>query len=529
MSKLQRFSKNPLSAILLVLLVMTQLSFINSIFAYNEPSDVQSNLHMDGAESNILATDYYAFEPGSVLPLSARTKICNLGTESVESFVLENNSENLNTTNVDISDSNTTATSDGIFDFESLTWSGGQMDQNQCVWLTIHGNATGEVGDTLTIRFDLIESTLLGGAPNVETDTSDNFNSVTRPIETLSDMSIKSRLTTTGALQNGDSLSYELTVKNESGNAYPGQGFGLYFIIPEETVFDDVTLDVTADDLTLLYCFDTGPASEADEVFAAYEGHLVVCSFDSPNREFNVGSTLTITFNLTAAAGFETGVTKVAGMLFASAESDSYFIDNYLETGNDPFSLNLNNVIELTFDADPLTVTINRCTGFNAVIDTSTGCFNVVFNKEIYAPSFTVDDLVLTNGGTISNLEQIDEFTWQVDVVNLVDKQTATLTMDVASVLDLSAVVNDVQVLGENTIRYEAPGSNSGGNDTPTTTPQPPGIENETPVTGNANAIRSASGVLAATGMHMSDTITALWVLFIGLFLSVGFRRKQTL
>ena len=120
MSKLQRFSKNPLSAILLVLLVFTQLSFINSIFAYNEPSDVQSNLHMDGAESNILSTDYYAFEPGSVLPLSARTKICNLGTESVESFVLENNSENLNTTNVDISDSNTTATSDGIFDFDLL-------------------------------------------------------------------------------------------------------------------------------------------------------------------------------------------------------------------------------------------------------------------------------------------------------------------------------------------------------------------------------------------------------------------------
>ena len=101
--------------------------------------------------------------------------------------------------------------------------------------------------------------------------------------------------------------------------------------------------------------------------------------------------------------------------------------------------------------------------------------------------------------------------------------------MDVASVLDLSAVVNDVQVLGENTIRYEAPGANSGGNDTPTTTPQPPGIENETPVTGNANALRSASGVLAATGMHMSDTITAFWVLFIGLFLSVGFRRKRSL
>ena len=511
---------------LLVLLVLTQLSFINSIFAFNEPSDVQTNLHMDGAQTNILNTDYYAFEPGSALPVSTRTKICNTGTESIESFVLGNNSENVTTTNVNISVSNTTATLDGIFDFPSLTWSGGQLDQNQCVWLSIFGNVEGEIGETMTIRYDLASSTLLGGGVNNETDISDNFDSVTRPIELLSDISFKSalKLQNEGPIEIGDELSYALTIKNEEGASYPGLGFGLYFIIPAETSFnDDVTLDQTADGIVINYCMDAGPANQADDVFAAYQGSLVVCSFDSPNRSFNVGSELKVTFNLTAESGFLSGITKVAGLLFAPAEHDSYFIDNYLETGNDPFSLNSNNVIQLTFDADPLTVTINRCPGFNAVIDSTLGCFNVVFNKPIYAPSFTVDDLSLVNGGTISNMTQVNDTTWKVDVVNLVDRQTATLIMDAASVQDYSAVMNGVEVLGENTIRYEAPGSNSVVEPTTPT----PGLENEKIVKASIQTARTATGVLSATGMHMSETITAIWLCGLGLIMAVFSRRKR--
>ncbi|MEI2835027.1 MAG: hypothetical protein V9G25_09670 [Acidimicrobiia bacterium] len=88
---------------------------------------------------------------------------------------------------------------------------------------------------------------------------------------------------------------------------------------------------------------------------------------------------------------------------------------------------------------------------------------------------------------------------------------TLKLSMDAAKVNDYSAIQNQVQVLGENTIRFvdEQANNNGGVNRT---------LSQPGQTAGDGSAINSAQGTLANTGKNI-DVFTPAMLLIFGLSL----------
>ena len=85
-----------------------------------------------------------------------------------------------------------------------------------------------------------------------------------------------------------------------------------------------------------------------------------------------------------------------------------------------------------------------------------------------------------------------------------------------ASVLDYSAVLSGVQVLGENVIRYEIPSANASVPDvTNSTTGSPIGTVN------------SAKGTLANTGLE-TDWPTGIVLILVGMGLFVASKKRYS-
>ena len=445
--------------------------------------------------------------------------ICNQGDETVSGFDLNASSPNYDIERfIVLSSSGTTATDLGSIDEMTGVWSGVLAD-SQCIDIAVVGTITSPVGDNINLTVTVNDSTLLGSTPNIDPNLTNNeFTIGPVPIVELPDIAMSTSLLTQGTLSSGSTVSYEVTISNVGVGVNPAhEAISIAFLVPSYASFSDTTDADTNDALDLTGCSDYGPPSNAGSGLSVYSGSIVLCDLDATS-DLPSNTSYNFIFNMTATSDFLSGGVQVHGI--ASAQDvDSLDVQLSLMDGGNPFVdfASINNIVTLTYDTDALAVTINRCVGQGSTTTTGNGCFTVGFNKLIFSPSFTQSDLVLNGGGSVSEFTQVDEYTWKVDVTGIQPGTTLALTLGANSVQDYSAVQNGVEVLGENTIRFEAltEAQNPNGN------VQAPG--NQSP---NVN---TAHGTLAQTGINFDILYNSIFLLVLGICLNAYSRRKRNL
>jgi hypothetical protein len=421
--------------------------------------------------------------------------VCNNGTDNVIGFVFDVDFVNYSVTEslaLPPSFVGSNPTDQGTYDGNTNTWEG-VIEPTQCVAIGFVGDVTGELGETIDVTVSIVSSTLGDSTPNVDpTPGNDTDTYSTAPIVADADLALSTRLLTTGEIGSGDTVEYELTITNQGEGDYvenPTAPLGVYFIIPEGTTFVGIT-DVDTDDNYSLVdgtCGSMGEASAFVPAFADFNAELAGCQLSSSTDSIPAGASFKLIYTMTASGPFSTGATEVLAIAVAD-DADSIALQVYMFTpGSDPFAFESNNTNVLTYDGNELTVTVNRCAGVGEVVNTDDACFTVTFNKAIYEPDFTQDDLVLTGGGTIYEFEKTGTNEWTVRINGMTPGGTVALSLEEAGVQDLSAVQNGASVLGVNTVRYEV---------------ADPSSDTDTDTDGSAAATdtTSASGTLAATG-----------------------------
>jgi hypothetical protein len=456
--------------------------------------------------------------------------VCNQGDDPVESFTL-----NPTLSGVEISEYIVTTSDDHSTDptdFGSITQSGvwtGLVAATQCVPVMLVMNPTVAIGQDFSYSVEIASSKLQGGTDNVDPNSGNNvqdFGTFTH--SELPDWATSTRLTTPGAITNGSTVDYEVTLTNNGPGieqAGPDSLMNISFIVPEFASYQGVTdLDTNdALDINTAYmggCTDFGPVGNAGAGIAYLPGEIVVC-FLKPNADIGPGESFKFNFEMTATNEFTTGALSVYAIATGS-DLDSFKLQQGLSKGDDVFTTlaGVNNITTLQYDNSDLQVNVDRCSGQGETTTDGTGCFQVTFNKKIYAPSFTTANLDLQGAdGANVTLEQMDDFTWQVHLTGIAQGSTVSLEVNQDGILDYNAVPVTVQVLGENTIRFASDsGSGSGGSTSGSTAD---GVVAGTDAT-------HASGVLSATGANV-DTRTPIVLIALGLMLlgSVALSRRR--
>ena len=445
-------------------------------------------------------------------------------TQIVYSITVEVEPENINLTDALIGDP---SVNNNATDLGSITkigdWStpnaprqfiwNGTIEPGQYLVLRMSGLVTGNIGDNASLQWTILSSKLAGDVDNVDTDLGNQTSSFTIPIIGNGDLAVETRLVTTDEINVGDTVTYDLYVKNVGEYAIADNSLGVFFLMPEGSTFGSIVdLDLD-DDLISLGCAPF-PAEYLPPDFP-YDGDMIQCGLQSVSGSISPDSVFPFAINITASQAFSDGTAEVIGvaLTLSGTEPDSSIFVGMIEVGQDAFSLDLNNIMRLAYDPNALTVTINRCIGIGAVVNVNDACFTVTFNKRIYAPSFTVDDIVLEGGGNVYSFVQDSDTQWTVRVNDMTLGGTLTLLLGSESVIDYSAVQNGTQVLGINTVRYEVESSDQGSNSSNNSG-------------GSANQT-TANGTLARTGTTTSGYVSyAIALMLIGLVLTVGSKKK---
>ena len=442
--------------------------------------------------------------------------VCNDGDETVSNFTVTMALSNFDVSKIlmlnDAGHPGTEVADKGTINQTTGEWNG-LMLSGKCIMFAWVGSPTGADGDPMIPSYHITEGLLEGGATNNDPDLSNNdillgFEQPT--VLDVPDLKIDQRVLTSGAIDVGDNIDYEMTVSNIGlGASFDTSAIVLVFVVPTEVNFVGVDElagpNNTPNSLELINCVDGGPTSNVGPGLAGYAGSIRICFLD-PRGDFMPGESGKFKFRMQAAQGFGAG-TKVVSLV-SGDDADSLQQQVDIADGLDPLTnAQTNNSTDLIYDPTELTVTLSRCAGQGATTTTGNGCFNVTFNKDIYAPSFTQNVLVLTGGGSVSGFTQIDARTWRVDVTGITPGSTLTLTLLPDTVQDNSAVKNGVQVLGENTIRFDV--------DEPITVPK-----------AAAAGTKSASGILAETGISSNLLLIAFSFLLLGSAMLMINRRK---
>lgn len=458
-----------------------------------------SAAHASGS-ADLYITNLHISYSGQVLIFDVCTQA---GSDTVSQFTLD-----FNVSNLDIQSSfgagTTMSTDQGSFNASVTTWSG-SLTPGDCLSVASIGNVTGPVGDEVSGTVSIASSVLEDTSTNVDPNTVDNSATFTPfTIPNPPDLALTARLLTSGTITTNTPVSYEMTINNVGVGVQPSGEYSmtLAFLIPDSATYTSV-VDLDPTDPVTMHnsdCNFLGDSSNLNAATgAAHPGTIVYCNLDA-SQDFEAGATTHFQFNMTANSDFVSGDVKVVGVVVGQ-DRDSIYLQADLGNNIDIFARDSNNYVNLTYDDTELNVTVNRCPGQGATTTNGTGCFRVSFSKLIYAPSFTVDDIVLTPSGSVTSFTQLDDYTWEVHVAGITPGTTLALSLGAASVEDYSAVQNGVQVLGENTIRYETESASSSGS-------------------------TSASGTLAETGKHV-DITTPLLLLALGLVLVWYSSRKK--
>ena len=448
-------------------------------------------------------------------------RICNAGGEKITGFHVDENTSGANITSYHVQADQSSATVLGSMDANG-NWTG-TLESTQCVQIYLLGTITGASGSDAIFDPEITSSVLEGGETNVDTNPSNNSATPLQiSIRDSADIKMDSRLLTEGAIVPGSEVSYELRVSNIGAGTSNLGYMMLAFILPDGAQFNGLVDGDLNDNVTLLASEDMGtlPNGCTAPVTASnvpgleqYNGQLVQCAIAVPDG-IEPGFSKLFELHVTVGTGFVSGATRAIAIALAMDEEESQEFIGLFGNGQDGFTLGLNNIAWLTYDSDPLTVTINRCNGVGEVVETDDACFTVTFNKAIYAPSFTIDDLVLDGGGTVYSFVKNDETdtSWTVRVTGMTLGGTLRLTLGAQSVQDYSAIKNGTQVLGENIVRF---GTVASG-------------ETQTNDEGSAAGTNSAKGALATTGNNY-DWYSPVMVILFGwaLLLVTNYRKKQ--
>lgn len=449
-------------------------------------------------------------------------QICNNGTTTVTGFTVNNVFDGFTPTEYIRSIfTNPGSTGPGTINSSTGEWTGGQMLAGECLGVVIVGTRTAGAGQTVSFSSTITQATLEDDSINVDTNPSNDTSSLTSP--TLAedpDITLGTRLLTSGTITPGEHINYELSISSIGlGDYYidPGHFGGdepsVYFLMPTGASYVNLTdtnqsdiLDITDPDNA---CQDLGDINNFGPSFDIYDGNVIACHFNVNSGDYlPTGNSYTFNLELIATSEFESGTTQVRGVVVGGDPDTTLFFAAETK-GEDFFGLDSNNIVHLTFDNSELIPTVNPCAGQGTTISVNDACFTISFNKDIYGPSFTADDLVLTGGGTISSFAETSTGVWTVHVTGMTPGGTLTVSLAEGGIQDLSAVSNGVQVLGINTVRYQTTTDSTGT------------------TSGSSSGSTSANGTLAQTGKHV-DWFTPVILLIIGLGLLQISRRKTT-
>lgn len=443
--------------------------------------------------------------------------ICNAGSEDITSAIVE-----YDMTNVEVEDAGVfyfasldpnAATDMGTYNKNTNTWTG-LVEQSQCVYMYAMLNNTGAVGTTAT---SIISITSASDDENNVTVQDGVSSQQSWTIQADADLSTEARLLTSGDVQSGDEIEYQIDIRNEGDGVYnyigtDGPPFMYVFAMPAGSTFvsvEDLDLD---DDLVVDNdaCVNQGTLSDIgiSGIDELADRNIIMCNLSpkEPSTTLPANSPVySFKVNLIAGSSLAVGDSDVLGVI-EGTERGTVELVTAIMHGENAFELESDNIVLLNYNPSDLRVTINRCPGQNATTTNGNGCFRVSFNKKIYAPSFTEDDLVLSGStGDVKYFEQVDDFTWEVHVEGITRGTTLSLALGADSVQDYSAIMNNVQVLGENTIRYEVEEAAD------------PASENKT----------TANGTLARTGSNIGNFYLAMGILVAGAVLTALTRRRS--
>jgi hypothetical protein len=483
-------SKKAISTFAAILAIFTiQVSSLMAAHAADTPSDLQ-----------IVAKKYADWNVFS-------WRVCNNGPSTVTAFEVTNTYEGFAPTSFkNLIFSDTSATSSTI-DSVDGSWTG-TMASGQCVEAFVLGDVTGNNGDSFSMTSTITSATLSDASANVDpTPGNDSDTSDAATIGDEADLVMATRLLTTGAITSGQNVSYEITVTNEGAGDYvfdPSSTFGnpqIYFLMPEGATFVDLIDTDTGDVLDVDFCFPVGDI-QTQLPGTVYSGLIQGCQLvHNSGTTLPSGGTYTFEIEVLTTSGFVSGDTEAVGVIIGN-EEDTVDYFEVLSGGGEFLSTPIDNIFRLTFDDTDLIPTINPCSGQGEVVEVDEACFTISFNKDIYGPSFTEDDLVLTGTGTISDFTQLEDNLWEIRVTGMTFGSTLTVSLAEGGILDLSAVANGTQVLGVNTVRYGAETT-----DTPTDT---------TTDTEGDTAGTTATGTLPSTGSNTDVTFVAAALLILG-------------
>lgn len=487
-----------------------------------------SDLIIYTGTNSIFSGNVTKLGPSSTLkPNGSRiyARVCATGS-NLTSFTIDPHITNATVTGYEIDQDNSSATTVGSMSSNGV-WNG-LIESGQCIQFDLIGTTGSNVGSNITFKPEIVSSILQGGDTNSDSNLGNNTeaNGPVIAISDLPDISVSARLKNPVVAGGDGEATYEATVKNVGAGASDEQFMMLALLLPTGATFESLG-DFSDPNITLIDgtfmgidpdgCTDPILAEDVAPGLAAYAGETMVrCVVGLPDG-MAAGSSFKLNMRVHVTDEFLNNVTPAVFVAIAFDEADSIEFIGLFSQGQDGFILGtgpdpLNNIAWLNFDSNPLTVTINRCNGTNEVVEVDDACFNVTFNKAIYPDSFTIDDLVLTGGGTVYSFSKNDDtnMSWTVRITGMTPGGLLTLTLGAQSVQDYSAVQNGTQVLGENIVRF---GVVAGG---------------ETQLNENASAnSKAANGVLAATGISY-DWYSPLMIILFGWTLLVAAKRRRS-
>ncbi len=486
-----------IGAIILISLLAVQIGFSSmaSAAGNNNMSPSSGWLYGDGSVSFSICNQGSTSIKQAQVSFSAT----NYEIEVVHAFILQVNPQ--------------LGSNPGTFNNSTGIWTG-LVEPSKCIELMGFGHPTGNIGDQMTVTMNLLSTTEVDNT--IETYTG--VSTTTPPLGTIlpSDITSQARLLTTGSIVSGDTVSYQIDITNQGpGTLYGTNNFLLYgFVVPEGTTFSSVEDLDPSDHFEIdgSSCMQAGTVSMLQiPGMEDYNSRtLIFCFPTTPDGTLPAGETIyPFKVNLTAGASLASGDSDVVGLLESNDRGTADIVRSAL-SGVNVLTQNINNIAYLQYDPSDLQVTINRCPGQAATSTTGTGCFQVSFNKMIYAPSFSIDDIVLNGGtGSVTSFNQLDDYTWEVRVADVSPGTTLTLLLGTDSVQDYSAVLNNVQVLGENTIRFVNASTPSGNGSS------------------NSDSTNSAQGTLANTGTNTNIAFLAFLLICVGVLLVYKTRSKN--
>lgn len=388
--------------------------------------------------------------------------IDNDGPDSVTSVTLDTQFTNLQYSSS--SNSCSGATNPGTFDFNTGVWAG-QIDSGQLTCFNIFLTVTGSAGQTASLDVDIVSSLVLGGDTNIDPNSANNSISDSLTIQDADDMALSSRIVTAAPITSGTPVMYEVTMSNIGNGRTPSSDdtIYLYVLLPEQASYSSFSDPNAGDGKGFESCSVLGTG--VDLGYVGNTGQALLCVISTEDNIFESGDSYAMNINMTASADFISGTSFIGGILFTPAfeyDPDYPEFSAQIGLGTPAMDININNASKIIYDASALTSTITRCSGQANPTSEDNACFDVVFNKPIYATSFTVDDLVMY-GGNVYEFSQQSPTSWRVRLNSLPLDQTFSLSLASSSVTDLSAVLFSGQVLGDNTILYSSQSSASVG------------------------------------------------------------------